>query len=168
MLVVDGVYHFRSQRLAFRNDYCLFCGKPRRAVQTRTFDVWHLFGIPLLPLGYWKRWYCTVCGRPPHLATKTRRPFKWAGLAVLLVFSIMFWVAPVMPDFRFGSWLFRIGAPIGAIILLLHLIYTPKGASLKERLGTVDAATDTICPFCGTQLLVGPLCSCPLCGVVRR
>lgn len=168
MLLIHGVYHFRSQRLAFRNDYCLFCKEPRRAVQTRTFDVWHFFWIPLLPLGFWKRWFCTVCGRQPHVATGTRRSFKWAGLVVLVVFSIMFWAAPVMPDFRLGSWLFRIGAPLGAIILLLHLIYTPKETPLKERLGTVHAATDTLCPFCGTQLIVGPLCSCPVCGIVRQ
>jgi predicted RNA-binding Zn-ribbon protein involved in translation (DUF1610 family) len=57
---------------------------------------------------------------------------------------------------------------LGAIILLRHLNFTPQETSLKEGLGTVHAATDTICPFCGTQLIVGPLCSCPACGVVRQ
>lgn len=168
MLLIHGMYHFRAKRLAFRNDYCLSCDGPRRVVQTRTFDVWHFFWIPLLPLGFWKRWFCTVCGRQPHAPTKTRRSFKWAGLVVLVVLSIMSWGAPVTPDFRVGSWIFRLGAPIGAIILLFHLIQTPKEPSLKERLGTIQPANDTVCPFCGTQLILGPQCSCPACAVVRQ
>ena len=28
----------------------------------RTFDVLHVFFIPFLPLGFWKRWLCAMCG----------------------------------------------------------------------------------------------------------
>lgn len=49
--------------MAFRNDYCLARGEERRAVQVRTFDVGHIFWIPILPAGFWKRWVCTVCGK---------------------------------------------------------------------------------------------------------
>ncbi len=47
--IVFGVYHWRAKRLAFRNDYCLACGEVRRSVQLRTFDVGHIFWIPILP-----------------------------------------------------------------------------------------------------------------------
>ncbi len=41
--------------------------------------------------------------------------------------------------------------------------------TLKARLETIQPATDTVCPFCGAQLLVlGSQCSCPACGVVRN
>jgi len=168
MLIISGLYRFRARRLAFRNDYCFFCAGPCRAVQIRTFDVWHIFWIPLLPLGFWKRWFCTFCGHQPHSPTKTRRPFKWAGFAVLVVLSILFWGAPTSPDFYIGSWISRIGAPIGAVLLLVHLIYTPKELTLKQSLQSIRPADDTVCPFCGTQLILGPRCSCPLCGVVRQ
>jgi len=168
MLLINGLYQIRPRRLAFRNDYCLSCAAPRRVIQVRTFDVWYLFWIPLLPLGFWKRWFCTVCGHQPHAGTKIRRPFKWAGLAVLVTLSIMSWGASISPDFYVGSWVFRIGAPIGAAILLLHLIYAPQGPSLKEMLESVQPATETVCPFCGIQMILSPQCCCPSCGVVRR
>ena len=168
MLIIHGMYNFGPKRLAFRNDYCLSCEQPRRSVQLRTFDVWHLFWIPLLPLGFWKRWRCTECGRLPHVNPKTRRPFKWAGLFVLLVFSTAFWAMPVDPESVALIWVIRIGAPLGAILTIVHLLRTPKDPSLKERLNAIQHASDTTCPFCGAQLLMlASSCSCPVCGVVR-
>jgi len=38
LFIVYGVYHWKTKRVAFRDDYCLVCGEARRAVQVRTFD----------------------------------------------------------------------------------------------------------------------------------
>ncbi len=168
MVIIHGFYRFQPRRVAFRNDYCLSCGQARRAVQVRTFVVLHLFWIPLVPLGFWKRWSCTVCHRDPHASPKTRRSYKWAGLVVLLFFSVFFWAMPVEPDFVAGAWLVRVAAPLGAVLLFLHLLRTPQDPSLNEKLATVLPAQDLTCPFCGTPLVLGPRCSCPVCGVVRR
>lgn len=166
--IVVGVYHFRPKRLAFHNDYCLSCEGARRAAQIRTFEVGHLFWIPLLPLGFWKRWHCTVCGHQPHVNRKTRRSFKWAGLFALLIASLLFWAEPPPADFVTGGWILRIAAPLGAVLLLAHLLRTPRDPSLKEKLAAILPAADTACPFCGAQLLIlGSQCSCPVCGVVR-
>jgi len=168
LFIVYGVYRWKAKRVAFRNDYCLACGEARRAVQVRTFDVGHIFWIPILPAGFWKRWVCTVCGRDPHVSGKTRRGFKWAGLFILVLLAAFFWIVPVEPDIVAGSWIFRIAAPVGAILTLVHLLRTKKESTLKARLPTVQPAADTVCPFCGAQLLMlGSQCSCPVCGVVR-
>jgi hypothetical protein len=150
-----------------RNDYCLACGEERRAVQVRAFEVGHIYWIPLLPGGFWKRWQCTVCGRDPHVNTKTRRGFKSAGLFILLLFSAVSWAMPVEPDFVAGHWTIRIATPMGAVLTLVHFLRTKKEPSLKALLATVPRAADTVCPFCGTQMLMlGSQCSCPMCGVV--
>jgi hypothetical protein len=168
MLIVHGIYRWWPKRLAFRNDYCLRCGGPRRSVQIRTFDVWHIFWIPILPLGFWKRWFCTTCGRQPHASRKTRRPFKWAGLFVLLFFAAVSWAVPLTPDVAVWMWVVRLGSPVAAAALLIHLLKTKKDPSMKERLEGIPRATDTVCPFCGSQLLtLASSCSCPVCGVAR-
>jgi hypothetical protein len=168
MLLIHGVYRWWPKRLAFRNDYCLSCEQPRRSVQIRTFDVWHIYWIPILPVGFWKRWFCTTCGRQPHASRKTRRPFKWAGLFVLLFFSAISWAVPLTPDTATWIWILRIGSPAGAVWLVFHLRKTPKDPSLKEKLATVPPTSDTVCPFCGSQLLMlASKCSCPVCGLVR-
>ena len=64
MVIIHGVYHWSPKQVEFRNDYCLSCSAQRRAIRVRTFDVAHLFWIPILPLGFWKRWK-----RCPRFAT---------------------------------------------------------------------------------------------------
>lgn len=168
MLVLHGMYRFKPKRLAFRNDFCFTCEQPRRSIRIRTFDVWHVFWIPLVPLGWRHRWICSVCGHQPHVNKRTRRTFKWLGLFVLLIFAVAFWAMPVDPDIVAGTWVIRIGAPLGAILVLAHLLRTPRDRSLKERLLTIEPAADTVCPFCGTQLLISSShWCCPACGVVR-
>jgi len=168
IIVVYGVYRWRAKRVAFRNDYCVACGEARRAVQVRTFDVGHIFWIPILPVGFWKRWVCTVCGRDPHASSKTRRGFKWAGLFILVLVAFIFWADSATRDTVAVFWIGRIAAPVGAALLLRHLLRTPREPTLEAKLATVQPAADTVCPFCGAQLLMlGSQCSCPVCGVVR-
>ncbi len=171
MLIVKGAYHFWPKRVAFRNDYCLSCKAPRRSVAVRTFDVGHIFWIPLLPVGFWRHWTCSACGRKPHAGRKSLRSIKWIALSSLIGASALVWSVPLEsnPGSIFFFWLFRIGGPIGAIVLLVDLLRFTEPRSLRKKLATVPEAADTICPFCATPLVVGTgtRWSCPGCGVVR-
>ena len=173
MLIVYGVYHFRPKLVAFRNDYCMTCNTARRTVRIRSFDVGHIFWIPVLPGGFWKRWLCTVCNQDPHVRPGTRRSFKWAGLFILILFSAVSWMMPTDagsgdPDSVIVSWVVRICGPLGAVFTLRHLLRTNKDASLKELLATIQPASDAVCPFCAAQLIPGPKWICPACGVARE
>jgi hypothetical protein len=167
VFVIHGAYHLRPRRIAFRNDYCVTCGATTRSVQVRTFDVGHIFWIPVLPVGFWKHWLCTFCGRQPHAHRGTSRLAKWAWLGFLLLLSVVFWVEvrPTTSDSL--DWAMGIGASLGAVLLFVHLLRLPQEPSLKQLLATVQPAADTVCPFCGTQLLIDSRCSCPSCGVLR-
>jgi len=167
MFIIYGAYHFRPKRVAFRNDYCLRCQAPRRAIAIRAFDVGHIFWIPILPVGFWKHWKCSVCGHDPHSSRTTRRSFKWYGLLCLVAVSAVLWAMPSDANFGLEGWALRIASTAAAILLLVHLLRGPKGPSLRERLATIEPAADAICPFCATPLLAGTRWSCPQCGVVR-
>jgi len=169
MFIIHGVYHFWPKRVAFRNDFCLSCEAPRRAIATRTFDVGHVFWIPFLPVGFWKHWTCSVCRRDPHVNTKTRRSFKWAGLVILVLVSAALWGVPLDPDVEVYTWIARIAAPVGAILVLNHLRRTPKEPSLRERLATIPPADDAMCPFCAQPMIsgAGTRWSCSGCGAER-
>ena len=168
MFIVTGAYHWWPKLVGFRNDYCLRCAAERRSVRIRTFDAGHIFWVPVLPVGFWKHWYCTVCGSDPHANPKTRPFFKWAGVVILIMFAVVSWIEPVTPDSVEISWAIRIGAPLGATLLLVHLLRTPKEPSLKARLAAIVPAADTTCPFCSTPMISGDRWSCPACGVVRH
>ena len=169
MLLIRGSYHFWPKRVAFRNDYCLRCQSPRRSIAIRTFDVGHIFWIPILPVGFWKRWQCEVCGQAPHAYPKVRRIFKWMGFVFSIALSLLVWTAPGSGDFGMLAWIFRVAAPAGGILLLFDLLRSPKEPSLRQKLTMIPPASDTICPFCATPLLAiaGARWSCPQCGAVR-
>ena len=168
MFIRHGIYYWRRRIVAFRNDYCLACEAPRRTVQMRAFHVWHVFWIPLLPLGFWNRWVCATCFRFPHRNVKTRFGFKLAGLFILLLLGTIFWAMPVDPDDRAMWWTIRIGAPIALLISVLYMTMKPEGLPLKDKLRLIAPATDTVCPICGAQMLtISSQVRCPNCGAVR-
>jgi hypothetical protein len=88
MRIVRGAYYYRRKPVAFRNDYCLSCNAPRRSIAIRSFDVGHFFWIPILPVGFWRHWVCSVCGRKPH--SRKRRLLKWTTLHSLITISVAF------------------------------------------------------------------------------
>lgn len=169
MIIIRGSYHFWPKRVAFRNDYCLRCQAPRRSIAIRTFDVGHLFWIPILPVGFWKRWQCEVCGQSPHVYPNVRRFFKWVGLVFSIALSLLMWALPVDTNFEMLAWGLRVAAPAGGILLLFDLLRTPKDPSLRRNLATIAPATDSVCPFCQTPLFArsGARWTCPQCGAVR-
>jgi hypothetical protein len=169
MYIVRGAYHFRPNRVAFRDDYCLSCRALRRSIAIRSFDVGHIFWIPILPVGFWRHWECSVCGRKPHGKSKARRYVRWAGLYSLIGASIMFWTLPVDSGFAVGSWFVRIAAPGGALLLLFFLIRVAREPSLRQKLASIQPTADTTCPFCSIPLVAGTgeRWSCPFCNIVR-
>ena len=168
MFIVHGIYKFKAKPIGFRNDYCLTCGRERRSERIRTFNVWHIFWIPLIPLGFWKQWVCPACQSDPHVYPGTRRSFKWAGLIALVIFTGIFWLMPPDPDFSAPwLWLVRIGSSVGVLLLLRHLLKSPPDVRIRDKLKLISPATDTACPFCGMQLMVAEPCYCPGCGAVR-
>jgi len=169
MLLVRGSYHLWRKPVAFRDDYCAWCRAPRRSIAIRSFDVGHLFWIPLLPVGYWRHWVCSECGRSPHRNPKFRRYLRWTSLYSLVSASVMFWAMPVDAGFALGSWIARLAAPMGAAAVLVYLVRGLKEPSLRKRLKAIPPATDSVCPFCAVPLVAGTgsRLSCPDCNAVR-
>jgi len=170
MLIIHGIYHWKPRRTAFRNDYCRNCQTDRLSVLIRTFDVLHVFWIPLLPLGFWSRWFCTVCGQRPHAATRTRRGFKIAGVVALVLFAFVAWVVPVEEekDDAWLHWAMRFGLPISAVALTVSAVRQPREPSLRQRLAAVRPFEGWNCPLCGAQLLNIPELHCPNCRAEHR
>lgn len=169
MLIIHGSYHFWPKRVGFRNDYCLWCKAPRRAIAIRTLDVGHIFWIPILPIGFWKHWRCSVCGRQPHVNPRTRPFFKWIGLVCMVLLSLMLWLGPTGSEVTGLIWILRFALSGGAVLFFIHLVRAPREPSLREQLAMIPSAPDTICPFCRTPLVIGAgtRSACPACGVVK-
>ena len=171
MLVIYGRYRWFPKNVAFRNDYCLHCDEPVLAVRERTFDVLHLFWLPLIPIGFWRKWFCSQCSRPPSLPPRTRKPFKWAGLVLLAMAAWTFWLAPLEtwdPDLDTDFlWTMRVLIGVGLPLLLWNVLRAPKDVSYREMQRTVAPYRGLDCPLCGRRLSLGAVRYCQHCGLER-
>ena len=79
-----GIKTIKTQRQAFRPDYCLNCKRPVYSTLTRSMTFGAVFFIPVLPLGIRTQWLCDECGDKPHSLKRTRLPFKFAALILLV------------------------------------------------------------------------------------
>src|SRR5258708_19818438 len=118
------MYSFGRRLVAFRNDFCLSCGVARIAYRHRTFDVIHVLFIPLLPLGFWKRWYCGICGRNPHAIGRSSRPFKIILAALLGILAVSTFLAEAGPKDVGVMWFLRAFFGIPFLISFICLIRT--------------------------------------------
>ncbi len=156
MLVLHGKYFLGRRVVGFRNDFCIACNTPRLAYQHRTFDLLHIFFIPLLPLGFWRRWHCSVCGNDPHANVRTRTSFKWVGTILLGLIAVLFWTVPIDQEMSGEDAIYfqviKYGAPVVFAIALFLTIRGKRAPNLKEKLLMIQPAHDTTCPLCGTML----------------
>lgn len=165
MLILNGVYSFKRKIIAYRNDFCLSCAQPRRAYRIRTFDVIHLFFIPLIPLGFLRRWHCSVCGNFPHVQPGTRRSFKWIGVVILALFTFVIWAVPPKDDP--WVWPSRVILPAAMVALLVNAIRSKPPLRLAEKLAEVQPADEGVCPLCSGPLILDSAWHCTVCGVER-
>jgi hypothetical protein len=166
-----GLYHFRPRKVAFRNDYCLVCNKPRRAYLVRTLDVAHLFWVPLLPLGFRKRWVCSGCGLGIAASVKARRGFLFFLQALMVLGTAAVWVAPLQqesPEDQKWFWFFRVIFPVGTGLVIFAVHRNRRDPVYQQVMRNgVSPATDPQCPLDGNPLICTSTWRCPKCGIER-
>ena len=173
-MIWHGAYRWFPRKVGFRNDYCMTCRAPRRAEQVRTFDVLHLNLVPVLPLGFRRRWVCQECGLRPRQVRLTLRLIAQMVLVASLIEAATFWgsiffVGLAIAEDVDAFWFLGVICSVVAVALGGYLIFwPPAGPSYEELRQSVPAANDTKCPFCGTPLIDEFFdCHCPDCGAKR-
>lgn len=61
-LRTSGIYKVSKKRVGSRNDYCPACESVQMAEELRSFDLFHVSKLPIVPLGFYSHWRCSVCG----------------------------------------------------------------------------------------------------------
>lgn len=161
------MYRFRPKVVAFRNDFCLTCSSERRALQVRTFNILSFHGLPLIPVGFWKRWQCTSCSRSPGYNPRSRRKFAITLAVLAAAFGVIFWGLPIEPN-QAELWLvIRLISPVVMAGAIIWAIVAERTPSTAERLSHVTSAHDIVCPFCQGTLSPGSW-RCVSCGIQRN
>jgi hypothetical protein len=168
MFIIYGIYQFKPKTVAYRNDFCLSCAGPRRSLAVRSFEVLHLFFIPLFPLGFRRLWMCVVCRQDPHSNPRSSTAFLWFSVACMGIIAVVAWIAgrggPVTAVIASILTLMFLG---GLWFLVRSAQILPRRLKLKEQLLNVQPAVETTCPLCDSPLMIDDVWRCSRCGVER-
>jgi ribosomal protein S27AE len=171
VLIIHGTYHVRATRVAFRNDFCIQCNAERTAFCLRTLDVIHVFWLPVLPLGFFKRWYCGTCGQRPELPRTARRSIKVLALIVLSALVLLFWLAPIRNDNDrtevVAIWGMRVASAVALAATARWIAGGSDDVVRREHLTALQPSNALHCPVCLVNLLPGSPWRCPNCGIAR-
>jgi hypothetical protein len=169
MVLVHGMYRWAARRLAFRNDYCRACQDRAIAVCVSTFNVLHIYWLPLLPLGRWSRWLCARCGNKPHAAARTRRGFKIVLAVLAGLLNVVAWFAPLDIGSELQLGILRAVALVLLLLALRWVATHRPEPDLKALLAAVLPYTSWDCPLCGGRLVETPTAvQCGSCKAERK
>ena len=163
MFIVAGIYNWSARLVAFRRDLCAGCQRETLALGTRPLDFFHVFWLPVLPLGRWTRWRCGACGNDPSVTTAVRRPFRlllWFLVALVALAFVS--IAEDGGEVAIPVWVGR--ALAGVIVLLVGWwALRPTGSEeYQQRRTAVQPFSGDACPLCGSHLvrsLTDTICS---------
>jgi len=168
-LPLEGVRSYRRQLVAYRNDFCISCNAPRLAHQVRSFKIYHLYYIPIVPLGFWREWECSECGRDPHAYPGTPRNLRW----MMVLFAAFFAITGVIASFdgqdsAMTKWLMRLGLPALFFIVLWFAFRNKPDRALREKLRALNADHNDTCALCSGTLVLDQGWRCSQCSVARE
>ena len=169
MLIIHGVYRWSPRRVAFRRDYCRRCEVGTLSVLVRTFNVVHVFWVPVLPLGAWGRWLCVRCDTNPHASARTRRSFKVALVVLAALFNLVAWLTPQRTTSDLEVLIMRAVTLVLLVVSIRWAAHHRPEPNFTSRLAAVRPYDWWECPLCGGQLLQAPpLVQCPSCKAEHR
>lgn len=163
-MLIYGRHRWATRTVAFRGDYCLSCDSCTVSRQVSTLDFFHVYWVPLLPLGRWKHWHCQECGCNPHERVRMGRGYKLVGAIACLVVFVMSFLIPMEPDAESTIWGMRVGGGLLFAAFCFAWWIHNDGSLLTEKLMAVPEFRPTICLACDNEL-VAHANSCPFCFV---
>jgi len=144
------------------------------STRIRTLDILHVYWVPLIPLGLWSRWRCTVCQERPHARNRTRQEFKIVGTIFILVPMVLasWWFLVIgvpedIPEEEIGPgmvWVMALVSPALLALGIWSIVKHKPEPNFEERLAVVMPYDGPYCLLCGGVLSLGPPERCTECG----
>jgi ribosomal protein S27AE len=171
LFILRGVYNLGRKIVAYRNDVCLTCAAPRRIYGLRAFRIFHIFFVPLIPLGFSRIWRCSVCKLDPRLNTGAEIGGAWLWCIFFGIISVTGWLDaqsyPMQALFFLAYiWLVFLFLLWQAVSITRRYRSIPVFV-LEHKLRELKPADEKFCPFCGSAFMDGHRVFCSHCGVER-
>ncbi|MEZ6002900.1 MAG: hypothetical protein R3F17_04695 [Planctomycetota bacterium] len=165
-MLIHGIHRFGGKYLAFRMDYCLTCKGLRWAFLIRSFRWFHIYWIPLIPLGYDKSWQCVICANDPQAPTKTRLIFKLLAVLALSVLSLAAIVSSKSESMSANEdQALRLGIWVSLLAAVVWTIRHKPELNRKQTRALAPITPVEYCPGCEGSMIRGQPDYCQSCGL---
>lgn len=159
-MIFAGTYYFGRKRVSCRNAFCSVCHGPRFFEGRRSIVVLHLMFIPILPIGFKTRYFCTSC----DIDLGSQRPSRPLILSAGVVAGCIFTAVGAYGLFLGQElWVFLVGFLFTA--WLIWLLRQKRYATFKMNQSLVEPLDARNCPYCQRPLLPSAKPNCPDCRV---
>jgi len=167
-LPLEGIKSYKPRTIAYRNDFCVSCDGPRRAHLIRSFKAYQIYYIPVVPLGFWREWLCSECGKDPHVYSRELRRMRWGMVMLTGFFSIAGVVASLDQESAIATrWLLRLLFPALFFGALWFALRKKPEPSVREKLKEVSPNLDNTCALCDGALVQNHGWRCSECHAER-
>ena len=162
MFVIFGSKDFSHKCVGYASDFCESCKRPAMIEKWRSFRWVHLFMVPLVPIGYRKRWSCCMCGQDPNGEKTSRIGNVGAALIVGLFAWFMYWGgAEDGLSVSYVIFLTFLGAV--SVSFLVSAIFHKSGPTEERQNATIPPVDTNNCAYCGGSLVKEPRLRCESC-----
>jgi len=150
MLLIHGIYRWAPRMTGYRDGWCNHCRQVTHALQVKTWNVFHLYWVPVLPLGRYTALHCAVCKLDPTSRVSEPPALLFIGIVCfsLIFAAVMFAAFP--PADQQTAWIVR-AVMLGLIIVCAYKLRQ----RWKRPLPTAAAYIypDSLSKFCQNPLV---------------
>ena len=168
MVILFGAYGTGRKMCAYRRAWCNHCAKEAIAEQYSAFYFFHVFFIPLIPLGTRWKWECRECRNDPLERTHESvwlLKFARVFFGLIFLWSLVGIAMESMKD-KEARKLWFVPFIFLALSYFVHLRLRSGTAEPPKR-QVVEPLNNANCLYCNGPIQETPRPVCQKCGLFR-
>ncbi|WP_444902155.1 hypothetical protein ACJJIG_04290 [Microbulbifer sp. SSSA007] len=165
MFYIFGTHKFRKRKNAIKKSYCKSCKSEEIKVEWKWFSWFHMFFIPLIPLGNNSVWVCNKCGRDKQANRETSISVKVLIILFLSLVFFLFFTNGTEKIEILTLWSIRAAVALAVAYFVFTIIKHKERNLGKIFKDVLPLEENRQCLNCGGNLTGNRVLSCDGCSV---
>lgn len=164
-MIIYGSRNFRFKRVGYASDFCESCKRPAIIEKLKWYSWFHIFWIPLIPLGHKNGWFCVLCRENADGKPKTPRSSKIIGAVFFGLIAYGLYALGAAEGFSGDLLLILAFFGVITTALIVWAIFPGSRHSKEKQAALIPPVDTNNCAFCGEDLVQEPSIRCESCDL---
>jgi hypothetical protein len=164
MIFIYGKYKLFPKLKAYKREWCNYCEGEKHAAYIRKFYIFHLFWIPILPLGLYKNWECSECKNDPTQRNRTSNGMLIIANILLVIFTLPLFLVKLPETDKNTFVIIKLVMVIGIIVLSWNIWKRLKEFPVIKM---IEPYQNENCYYCNSLLEKIDKMYCKKCNIYR-